>query len=180
MAPEQVRAAPSMIARSLCVGAVLYEMLGGRRAFQGDSPVEMMNAILKEEPTVFRNRRRFPGHWIILSPMPGETTAISVSIGDPSGVALDTERSPSVPRAGARRPDASVAMGRWRGALVVIAIAVLALVAGAAIDRLVAARWSPAAAAMFKRLTFEHARLRRRASLTTATSSTAPPGADSR
>ena len=31
-------------------GAVLYEMLTGRRAFHGDSAVETMNAILKEDP----------------------------------------------------------------------------------------------------------------------------------
>src|SRR5262249_34364180 len=31
-------------------GAVLYEMLAGRRAFRGDSHVETMNAILKEDP----------------------------------------------------------------------------------------------------------------------------------
>ena len=31
-------------------GAVLYEMLSGQRAFQGDSPVETLSAILKEQP----------------------------------------------------------------------------------------------------------------------------------
>jgi Tol biopolymer transport system component len=31
-------------------GAVLYEMLTGKRAFRGDSPVETLNAILKEDP----------------------------------------------------------------------------------------------------------------------------------
>src|SRR4029078_5753405 len=31
-------------------GAVLYEMLSGRRAFHGDSAIETLNAILKEEP----------------------------------------------------------------------------------------------------------------------------------
>src|SRR6202022_2528855 len=31
-------------------GAILYEMLSGRRAFKGASSVETMNAILKEEP----------------------------------------------------------------------------------------------------------------------------------
>src|SRR5262249_30097230 len=32
------------------LGAVLYEMLSGRRAFKRDSQVETLNAILKEEP----------------------------------------------------------------------------------------------------------------------------------
>ena len=31
-------------------GAVLYEMLSGQRAFQGNSPVETLSAILKEQP----------------------------------------------------------------------------------------------------------------------------------
>ena len=31
-------------------GAILYEMLTGQQAFRGKSSVEVMNAILKEEP----------------------------------------------------------------------------------------------------------------------------------
>ena len=51
MAPEQVRGR-SADARSdvFSFGAVLYEMLSGRRAFAGDSGVETMNAILTGEP----------------------------------------------------------------------------------------------------------------------------------
>src|SRR5262249_50671669 len=32
-------------------GVVLHEMLGGRRAFQGETAVEVLNAILKEDPS---------------------------------------------------------------------------------------------------------------------------------
>ena len=51
MAPEQVRAR-TVDNRSdiFSFGAVLYEMLSGRRAFHGESPIETLNAILKEEP----------------------------------------------------------------------------------------------------------------------------------
>jgi serine/threonine-protein kinase len=51
MSPEQVRGLPAD-ARSdiFSFGAVLYEMLSGRRAFQSGSHVETMNAILKEDP----------------------------------------------------------------------------------------------------------------------------------
>ncbi len=51
MSPEQVRGKPAD-ARSdiFSFGAILYEMVAGLRAFHGDSSVEMMNAILKEDP----------------------------------------------------------------------------------------------------------------------------------
>jgi serine/threonine protein kinase/Tol biopolymer transport system component len=51
MAPEQVRGhAVDHRADIFSFGAVLYEMLSGRRAFHRDSAIETLNAILKEEP----------------------------------------------------------------------------------------------------------------------------------
>jgi eukaryotic-like serine/threonine-protein kinase len=51
MSPEQVKGR-SADARSdiFSFGAILYEMLSGRRAFHGDSAAETMSAILREEP----------------------------------------------------------------------------------------------------------------------------------
>ena len=51
MSPEQVRG-KEVDARTdiFALGAILYEMLSGQRAFKGESSVETMNAILKEEP----------------------------------------------------------------------------------------------------------------------------------
>ena len=51
MAPEQVRGKPAD-ARSdiFSFGAILYEMLSGKRAFQGDSAADTMSAILREDP----------------------------------------------------------------------------------------------------------------------------------
>ncbi len=51
MSPEQVRGEP-VDARSdiFSFGAVLYEMLSGKRAFRGDTTVGTMNAILTEDP----------------------------------------------------------------------------------------------------------------------------------
>ncbi len=51
MSPEQVRGrAADYRSDIFAFGAILYEMLAGQRAFQKDSSVETMNAILKEEP----------------------------------------------------------------------------------------------------------------------------------
>src|SRR5580698_2590626 len=51
MSPEQVRGKPAD-ARSdiFSFGAILYEMVAGLRAFRGESSVETMNAILKDDP----------------------------------------------------------------------------------------------------------------------------------
>jgi serine/threonine-protein kinase len=51
MSPEQVRGRPADRRSDIfSFGAVFYEMLTGRGAFRGDTAVETMNAILKEEP----------------------------------------------------------------------------------------------------------------------------------
>ncbi len=51
MSPEQVRG-QALDARSdiFSFGAILYEMVAGKRAFHGDTPADTMSAILKEEP----------------------------------------------------------------------------------------------------------------------------------
>jgi serine/threonine protein kinase len=51
MSPEQVRGQATDYRTDIfAFGAILYEMLTGKRAFKRDSSVETMNAILKEEP----------------------------------------------------------------------------------------------------------------------------------
>ncbi|MEO6726892.1 MAG: serine/threonine-protein kinase, partial [Blastocatellia bacterium] len=51
MSPEQVRGQEAdHRADIFSFGVILYEMLSGRRPFTGESSIEVMNAILKEEP----------------------------------------------------------------------------------------------------------------------------------
>jgi len=51
MSPEQVRGqAVGHRSDIFSLGAILYEMISGKQAFHGESGVETMNAILKEEP----------------------------------------------------------------------------------------------------------------------------------
>ena len=51
MSPEQVRAKPADPRSDIfSFGAILYEMLAGQRAFERESGVETMSAILKEDP----------------------------------------------------------------------------------------------------------------------------------
>ena len=53
MSPEQVRGHPADHRSDIfSFGSILYEMLTGRRAFHGDSGVETMSAILKEDPAL--------------------------------------------------------------------------------------------------------------------------------
>lgn len=58
MSPEQVRGQEvDQRTDIFALGAILYEMLCGQRAFRGDSSVETMNAILKEEPPEFESEK---------------------------------------------------------------------------------------------------------------------------
>jgi serine/threonine protein kinase len=51
MAPEQAAGRPSDFrADQFALGAILYEMLSGRRAFKRDSAAETLTAIIREEP----------------------------------------------------------------------------------------------------------------------------------
>lgn len=58
MAPEQARGAPVDARTDLfALGAVLYEMISGARAFQRDTAADTMSAVLREDPPDLDQRR---------------------------------------------------------------------------------------------------------------------------
>jgi len=61
MAPEQARG-QIVDARAdiFALGAVMFEMLGGRRAFEGDTPVDVLTAVLHTEPPDFSSELHVP------------------------------------------------------------------------------------------------------------------------
>ena len=62
MSPEQVRGDPTDHRSDIfSAGVVIYEMLAGQQAFRGDSAVECMNAILKDDPPPLRDMPALDG-----------------------------------------------------------------------------------------------------------------------
>lgn len=62
MSPEQVRGKPADSRSDIfAFGAILYEMISGKRAFHGETPADTMSAILKEEtPELSETARNVP------------------------------------------------------------------------------------------------------------------------
>jgi serine/threonine protein kinase len=56
MAPEQLEGKPTDARTDLwALGAILYEMMAGKRAFEGGSAASLIGAILEREPTPLAN-----------------------------------------------------------------------------------------------------------------------------
>ena len=129
MSPEQVKGLPVDHRSDIfSFGAILYEMLCGRRAFKGDSAVEIMSAILKEDPPELSetNKNLSPGLerlvWHCLEKAPAQRFQ---SAGD---LAYDLENLSSVSGAGALGRVAPPSAPRWRlpAALAALTLAGLA------------------------------------------------------
>ena len=153
MSPEQVKAKPAD-ARSdiFALGAILYEMLSGQRAFRGDSAGETMAAILKEDPPDLSvtNENISPGlerivrHCLEKNPERRFQSASDIAFG---------LQELSVTGASAPRAQPSSSPARWRKpallGMAAAAIAAAGLLAGRQIWR------SPAASVpAFHRLTY--------------------------
>jgi Tol biopolymer transport system component len=137
MAPEQVRGqAADQRADIFAFGAVLYEMLTGERAFDCETPIETMSAILKADPleqpvaavAISGPLEPLVRHCLEKQPDERFQSARDLAfqiqaIASGSISTATVERAVGAGRAGVRR---------W---VVLGAVAVAALIAGAAIDR---------------------------------------------
>jgi len=156
MSPEQVRGTPADARSDLfSFGAILYEMLSGKRAFHGNSAAETMSAIVREEPQelLASNRsvppalERIVRHCLEKNPSERFHSAHDVAFDLESVAALSAAFTTLPVKRRFHRVAAAV-------------LGALALVAGAG---LVARRtWGPAATAQpeFRRLTFRRGSIR--------------------
>jgi dipeptidyl aminopeptidase/acylaminoacyl peptidase len=153
MSPEQARGEVVDHRSDLfALGAVLYEMLSGRRAFEGDSSIETANAILKEEPPGFPEEREVPPaldrivrHCLEKKPQDRAQSARDL-VFELEGLAdaMGSGGSRTRPAAASHRPR------RW---VVPTAVALLSL-AGASAAFLAGRRTAPTDTLRFQRLTF--------------------------
>jgi len=152
MSPEQVRA-QRVDHRSdiFSFGAVLYEMFSGQRAFQGNSAVETMNAILKEDPPEISatNPNVLPTIQRIIQHCLEKSVEERFQSARDIGFALEALSGPSGTTAAAQAVTPALSRRRWARLLIPVTLAAL-LTAGIFIGRPLWKNSPPA----FQRLTF--------------------------
>jgi eukaryotic-like serine/threonine-protein kinase len=153
MSPEQVRGqAADHRSDIFSFGCVLYEMISGQRAFQRDSSVETMNAILKEEPAEISQTRvdlpagleRVVQHCLEKSPEERFQSARDLAfqihaLSSPSATGTGRSGIAAAPRAFKTKP------------VIAAAIVLLAVAAGVLAGRMT---FRPAAALKYAQITF--------------------------
>jgi Tol biopolymer transport system component/tRNA A-37 threonylcarbamoyl transferase component Bud32 len=155
MSPEQVQGKPAD-ARSdiFSFGAVVYEMLAGRRAFRGDSAADTMHAILREDPPDLNETAkalppaldRIVAHCLEKSPDQRFQSARDVAFNLESLSTLSSGRRSGVI---AEPPKA-----RWRPALVAAALVGAGALAGGLAGWMLRSA-PPPESPVFRRLTFD-------------------------
>ena len=160
MSPEQLKGqAADHRSDIFSFGAILYEMLSGKRAFRGDSMAETMSAILREDPpdlsetnrTVSPALERIVRHCLEKNPAERFHSARDLafaieSISDISGASISGASKPEMAVAPAR-----VKRRRWPMFLTVgLALIALGTIAGI----LIQSNFRKAAPPSYQRLTF--------------------------
>ena len=130
MSPEQVRGVPADHRSDIfSLGAILYEMLAGHRAFRGETAADTMGAILSAEPPDLQDTEHpIPvGAAPHRRPMPGEDSLVSVPVGERPHLCDGGVIGPgSMPRtASARRRDRRVSRCRGLAAALLLLAAVV-------------------------------------------------------
>jgi serine/threonine protein kinase len=153
MSPEQVRGQYVDHRTDIfAFGAILYEMLSGRRAFHRDTAADTMSAILNEDPPELASSAQHISPAVdrvvrrCLEKQPAERfqSARDLGFALEAVTASGTNAVVDVPDTRPR--------SRYRLA-VIVAVALLALAAGAAIDRMMASRRKPKTQS-FRQMTF--------------------------
>jgi eukaryotic-like serine/threonine-protein kinase len=149
MSPEQVRGATADHRSDIfSFGCVLFEMLTGRRAFQGETAAETLTAILREDPPELSSTaapvppglERIARHCLEKSPPERFQSASDIAFGLQSLTGMSSEAVAAAP---ARRV--------WRASLPLAAGAVLLMLAA---GYFLGSRPRPGAAPTFQPLTF--------------------------
>jgi Tol biopolymer transport system component len=133
MSPEQITGRPVDHRSDIfSFGAILYEMLSGRRAFHGDSPAETMSAILKEDPADLSETNhnispaleRLVNHCLEKNPQGRFHSArdLAFALEALSDVTTTSERTMTVPAMPASRPRARERF-MWLSLIAVLLIA---------------------------------------------------------
>ncbi len=153
MAPEQLKGQPADVRSDIfSFGAVLYEMLSGKRAFRGDSAITTMNAILKEDPpSLSESGRQMPmalerivAHCLEKNPAERFQSA--------RDLAFDLDQASTASGTTPYSPVGAVSRRRRRAGLYAAGLAAALMIGLIAGGRLLAPKRSMAAT--FRRLTF--------------------------
>jgi len=145
MSPEQLKGQPADHRSDIfSFGAILYEMLSGKRAFRGDSMAETMSAILREDPpdlsetnkTVSPALERVVRHCLEKNPAERFHSArdLAFAIESLSGSATISGQTATMPTITAES-SAAVGLSRWLGnarvAWIVAAVLIVGLLTAA-------------------------------------------------